>query len=466
MLRKTNSKANRQQAVRDRRKRISAFSEEIMVDITELFNADEGADEIPIFEKQMPVDFISDLHNFSDDDNSDSSRGGSEPRCRRVPDIDAAGAVSLGKQIPGYETPPHKELMNQLPPFVDMIATGLPVDADAQPLSPVAAASVSTLDGRCEHITVPPGSTSAEAGRSLATAFGLAPNSFVLRNSAGAVVPLSAASLGGKFTIEVPSADAGGSEPSATCLKFLQEPPHSAAVWLHTKLTKKGDIAGSCSRHIFSPPPKVAISGSSSDESAAAAGGGGGGSASADNREVLLAQATVTLVDAAGQEAVDKHGKTVMHTGTPIISTDPLTNECSITWPEMAVLDTSRTVHGMAAKDLKVSAQECGGYRGAVGWFSLKVSVPGCDDLWLKTSAGQRAKIIVKNERNAALGWAEKEEGPYADHSRCVPSHVGADGKRLCRQGCGGGGGGGSSRHYCGSHGHGFMQIKTEPLSC
>ena len=155
--------------------------------------------------------------------------------------------------------------------------------------------------------------------------------------------------------------------------------------------------------------------------------------------EALLAQATVTLVNAAGEEAVDKNGKLVLHTGTPVIHTDS-TSECSITWPEMGVLDTSRTVHGVPAKQLKVSAKECGGNRGAIGWFSLKVSVPGCNDLWLRNpTTGQRAKIIVKNERNAALSWAEKAEGPYADHSRCVPSHIDEHGHRLCQHGCGSG---------------------------
>jgi hypothetical protein len=400
-----------------------------MGDITGLFN---NADpEIRLFEKQ-PVSFISDLHEFWDEFN----------------DTDTTMA-STGKEIAGYETPPHKELMNQLPPFPYTMATGLLANAEREsptPVAHVAAASVSTVDGRSVQISIPPGATSAEATRTLAAAFGLATNSFVLRDSSGCVVPTSEASLGGQFTLEVPSATAGTSEPSSSTLKFLQEPPHSAAVWLHTKLTKKGEIAGACSRHVFSPAPKVGIS---SEEDST-------GSTSADNREALLSQATVTLVNAACEEAVDKNGQPVMHTGTPVICTDPVTNECTITWPQMAVLDTSRTVHGMPAKDLKVSAKECGGYRGAVGWFSLKVSVPGCADLWLKSSVtGQRAKIIVKNERNAALGWADKAEGPYADHSRCVPSHIDKNGNRLCRHGCGGG-----TKMSC-SHGRG--QVKTEP---
>jgi len=408
-VRKATGKTNRRQGVRDRRKRVSAFGDEIMGDITGLFN--NALPDLPLFEAQKPVGFISDLHDFADYD-------------------DEGMSTKLSKEIAGYETPPHKELLSELPPCPGMTA-GLLFNAEAQLPTPVAyttpvvLASVSTADGKTEQMSIPAGSTSSEASRMLAATFNLAAGSFVLRDTTGCVVPASAASLGGQFTLEIPSADEGSSEPSSTTLKFLQEPPHSAAVWLHTKLTKKGEIAGSCRRHVFSPAPKVAITSES---------------ASADNREALLAQATVTLVNAAGDEAVDKNGEPVMYTGAPVICTDPVTNESSITWPEMAVLDTSRTVHGMPAEELKVSVKECGGHRGAVGWFSLKVSVPGCDDLWLKSAVtGQRAKIIVKNERNAALGWAGKAEGPYADHSRCVPSHIDQYGHRLCRHGCGAG---------------------------
>jgi len=425
-LRKAAGRTNRGQVVRGRRKRVSAFSEEIVGDITSMIN--NAGPEVRLFEKQK-VDFISDLHEFVD------YYGDAVPGPKR------------SKETPGYETPTHTELMSQLPPFPGTVAVEMLADAESEapaPIARVAPASVCTADGRSVQISFPAGSTSGEVSRTFAAAFGLATCSFVLRDSTGCVVPTSEASLGGQFTLEVPSVNAGTLGLSSSSLKFLQEPPHSAAVWLHTKLTKKGEIAGACRHHVFSPAPKVALADFS------------GGDASADNREALLAKATVTLVNAAGEEAVDKNGKPVMHTGTPVIRTDPVTNACTITWPEMAVLDTSRTVHGMPAKALKVSAKECGGYRGAVGWFSLKVSVPGCEDLWLKNSVtGQRAKIIIKNERNAALGWAEKAEGPYADHSRCVPSHIDAKGNRLCRHGCGGG-----TWKACGSR---CTKIKTEP---
>lgn len=404
-----------------------------MGDILSEFAGEEECD-VSIFENQT-TDFISDLHDFQSE-----FPGTTSPATSR--DIVAMGKYEEDEEdgIPGYETPQHSELlMDQLPPFSEML--GMPTELSA------AVVVISTLDGRSEHVEIAAGASSDETGRSLAATFDLAPGSFILRNSTGCVVPLSAASLGGDFTLEVPSPDeAEGPSASMATLKFLQEPPHSAAVWLHTKLTKKGEIAGSCVRHIFSPAPQVAIS---------LADGADGKSCSANNRAALLEKATVTLVDASGAEAVDKQGQAVMYTGTPIIHRDPATDECSITWPEMAVLDTSRTVHGMAAADLKVSAEECGGDRGAVGWFSLKVTVPGCDDLWLKSGAtGKRAKIIVKNERNAALGWSINRAGPYADHSRCVPSHIGPDGKRLCcHSGCGGASG--CNRFP--------TQIKTEP---
>lgn len=397
-----------------------------MSDITGLFDA--GSD-IPLFETQIPVDFISDLHKFCDD-NDDTSMGD-----------------KFNENANIYETPWHKELMCQLPGFPDTVASGLPVDADTQPSSPIDFATVNVKGPHGPtQISIPSGSSPTEIRRALVAGFGLETGPFVLRDSTGCVVPISAATQGGQFSLEVPSIDSKSSEPNSNTLKFLQEPPHSAAVWLHTKLTKKGDIAGSCIQHVFSPAPKVGIYIAKSPA----------GSTPADNREAMLAQATVTLVNAAGEEAVDKNGELVMHTGTPVIRTDPVTNECSITWPEMAVLDTSRTVHNIPAKELKVSAKECGGNRGAVGWFSLKVSVPGCEDLWLRNPAtGQIAKIIVKNERNAALGWAEKAEGPYADHSRCVPSHIDQYGNRLCRHGCCGG-----KQLACG---HSRTQVKMEP---
>ena len=144
-------------------------------------------------------------------------------------------------------------------------------------------------------------------------------------------------------------------------------------------------------------------------------------SSSADNRAAALAKATVTAYDASGAEV-----EGVVHVGTAqIVEKD---GECFISWPEMGLLDTSRRAVGMSDKQQKLSAKQLQGNRGATGWFTLKVAVPGCADLWLLDEAGERAKIVIKNERNAALGWEKNSEGPYGDHSRCVPSHIAPDG--------------------------------------
>ena len=55
----------------------------------------------------------------------------------------------------------------------------------------------------------------------------------------------------------------------------------------------------------------------------------------------------------------------------------------------------------------QLSAKELQGNRGATGWFTLKVAVPGCAELWLLDGKGERAKIVIKNERNAALASLE-----------------------------------------------------------
>ena len=237
-------------------------------------------------------------------------------------------------------------------------------------------------------------------------AFGLAPGTFLLRDQSGCVVPISAVSGGNSYALEVPGSAAQAADAAVgdMSLRFVQEMPHGAAVWLHTKLTKKGEVAGSCAKHVFSPAPQVALSGDS-----------------ADNRAAALAKATVTAYDASGAEV-----EGVVHVGTAqIVEKD---GECFISWPEMGLLDTSRRAVGMPDKQQKLSAKELQGNRGATGWFTLKVAVPGCAELWLLDGKGERAKIVIKNERNAALGWEKNSEGPYGDHSRCVPSHIAPDG--------------------------------------
>eukprot|EP01049_Picozoa_sp_SAG25_P019141 SAG25_NODE_5864_length_612_cov_0.884990_2_plen_75_part_01 len=37
--------------------------------------------------------------------------------------------------------------------------------------------------------------------------------------------------------------------------------------------------------------------------------------------------------------------------------------------------------------------------------------------LWRAAATGRKARIVVKNERNAALSWQTNKVGPFADHS-------------------------------------------------
>lgn len=224
----------------------------------------------------------------------------------------------------------------------------------------------------------------------------------------------------------------------AGTLRFLQEPPHGAAVWLHSKVTQKGALAGSCAAHVFNPPPRVALGGCAAGQSAAE----------------LLSTVRVSLVDACGADS------SALHPGKEHISQDPISGDWSISWPEMAVVDISRKTAGFSGNQ-KISASELQSERGALGWFCFRVELPGLPVLWLTDRFGSRAKIVIKNERNAKLGWTQNTKGPYADHSRCVPSHIGADGQRLCCEGDG-------LRHLgCSdnrSNPFRCMQIKAEPI--
>ena len=74
-------------------------------------------------------------------------------------------------------------------------------------------------------------------------------------------------------------------------------------------------------------------------------------------------------------------------------------------------------------------------------WMGRLWTLAGCGRCWLRSGAAEDpeelGKIIVKHKRCYATGrWVEKRLGPYADHSLCRPSHVGADGRRRCGTGC------------------------------
>ena len=112
-----------------------------------------------------------------------------------------------------------------------------------------------------------------------------------------------------------------------------------------------------------------------------------------------------------------------------------------VRWGEVGITEVSSSQSaGVANVELK-GANAIKGGRCAQGWFHLCISSAGAADLWLRSGAAEDpeelGKIIVKHKRCYATGrWVEKRLGPYADHSLCRPSHVGADGRRRCGTGC------------------------------
>jgi len=208
-------------------------------------------------------------------------------------------------------------------------------------------------------------------------------------------------------------------------LEWVQKPPYGAAVWLHVKLTKSGNIAGSTAEHIFKPPPAVKLSPGSCP---------GGLEAEAK----FLELAKVRLFDSAYNDV--SH---LLYSGQQQL-TRQTTAKCSgaaglspqlvLSWPNMAVLDVCRPVDGVSDS---LSAAELQSRRGANGFFMMSVEIPGFSPLWLTADDNEPAKIVIKNERLSMLGeknWRNVGCGPYANHDDCkrAGTHVDANGVRLC----------------------------------
>lgn len=307
----------------------------------------------------------------------------------------------------------------------------------------------------------------------IASRFSCAKAGFVLRDveAGGSIVPVSP-TLTGSFKLEVSRADtgaAGAAPPHAPArapgipaaaaadadaeggrppamgsiqMHFTMEPPHGPAVWLHAKLTSAGGVANSCLAHVLAPPPRIRMR---------------GGEPSA--HEELLGRVCFALCDAAGAPVPRR----VLHPGEAVITRvtaegrrqqgEGLEQEeeeevWEASWPRMAITDTSRSASKCGLAEQKLTAAELQAPRGATGWFSLRAFVPPAasgaaggappvQDLWLRDVTGRKARIVVKNERNAALSWQKDKVGPFADHSLCAArgSHVDANGRRLCRHG-------------------------------
>jgi len=348
---------------------------------------------------------------------------------------------------------------SDIPSFSDLVDVdthpGLASLANSPPLD--VQLSVTSSTGHTEHFSAKDIQACDNLRGAIARRFSCAKAGFILRDveAGGSIVPVSP-TLTGTFKLEIPRADtrtrlapplapapvvldtiaAGGNGPPTTItMKFLQEPPHGSAVWLHAKLTSEGAITNSCRSHVLKPPPRIRLL-------------GGDPAAHRD----LLARVRFELYDAAGERAPSS----VLHAGEPAITRRDCGEEeeeaeeevWEASWPQMAITDSSRSASGCSLAQQKLSAAELQAPRGATGWFCLRAFVPAAasdgeaaeapvQDLWLRDANGRKARIVVKNERNAALSWQKDKLGPYADHSLCAAhgSHIGADGKRLCQHG-------------------------------
>ena len=105
-------------------------------------------------------------------------------------------------------------------------------------------------------------------------------------------------------------------------------------------------------------------------------------------------------------------------------------------WSEVGITGVSSS-NSIGVLNVERSKNAIKGGRCAQGWYHLCISSPGAADLFLRANSSgaemELARIIVKHKRCYATGrWVEKRLGPYADHTLCRPSHIGADGSRLC----------------------------------
>ena len=286
-----------------------------------------------------------------------------------------------------------------------------------------------SLAGRGRDIEFAARSSPADLRAAVRAAFGLtADTSFVLRHANGCVMPINPALPAGPFQVEVVDATvnptttarvpaaiqpapSGGSLPA---LEFVQEPPKGSCEWLTVKVTKGGV-----------PKP---LAHTFTIEVAAKEG-------EPDEQQRWLEGAKVRLFNPALEEVTQ-----LLHAGPKTVCRSA-TGRLTVRWSEAAITEVSSTQSaGVVGVNLR-GVNAIKGGRCAQGWYHLCVSSPGAADLWLRSGSVQDpeelGKIIVKHKRCYATGrWVEKRLGPYADHALCRPSHIGADGRRMCGNAC------------------------------
>ena len=345
-----------------------------------------------------------------------------------------AEAGTMQQRVAGGEAPESEPAVAEAPDEQVAVAEAQVACAEAAPPP----ASITVRFGDLQRtVALGDAFSTEELTRALLCAFELPPSSrLVLRCGAGRVVPLSARLCRGcTYTID---SSAGGSAsaprltpaPStrrsadATCrrdspLRFVQEPPHGACQWLSVKMTQRTNEPRPAI-HLVKPTMRVTVP-------IAALGTEG-----ADDAQAVMARARVRLWTngMAGEVSHFLHeGRVQVHI------VDDHVEAC---WPELAftAISAHARVHGVESTAI---SDDTG--RAARGWFHLTVELPTRSDLppLCLTSRGEPARIVVKHTRLAGRltgRWAERRLGPYADHSRCTPAHIGPSGVRLCR--CGG----------------------------
>jgi hypothetical protein len=249
-----------------------------------------------------------------------------------------------------------------------------------------------------------------------------APRPFVLRHPDGFVMAISEHLPSGVvFNLETidepPVADcrmtiAEDFAPAfgAASLCFVLEPPKEGCEWLSCKVTKTGHAGPP--QHLFAVEVAVADAGNCSDTALLK----------------QLSNAEIRLFTPAMQEK-----SRLVHQGTKVVARDAA-GRVSVRWEGVGITEVSSSQSADEA-NASMALSRRGGRCGR-GWYHIAVSAPGIADLWLRSSATELAKVVVKHTRCYATGrWMEKGIGPYADHSRCVPSHVGPHGVRLCCEG-------------------------------
>ena len=203
----------------------------------------------------------------------------------------------------------------------------------------------------------------------------------------------------------------------AACLEFVQEPPKGTCEWLTISLTKSG--APKPIEHTFAI--EISVKHPTNTH----------GSDDHEAKELAwLENAKVRLFNPCMDDV-----SSLLHTGCKKIQIGA-DGRRSVRWSEVGITGVSSS-NSIGVLNVERSKNAIRGGRCAQGWYHLCISSPGAADLFLRANSSgaemELARIIVKHKRCYATGrWVEKRLGPYADHTLCRPSHIGADGSRLC----------------------------------